>query len=61
MKTIYRKRVRKLRFGISNGACFVGVHFGKRSLYIGKAASRINNGHLSGITDDKGRVEITTC
>jgi len=60
MKTIYRKRIRKIRIGISNGPCFVGFHYGLRSFYIGKAASRIETGHLAGIKDDRGSVEITT-
>ena len=61
MKTIYRKRITKIRIGISNGPCFVGFHYGLRSFYIGKARTRIDNGHLAGIKDDKGRVIITTC
>ena len=60
MKTIYRIRVRKNRFGISNGTCFVGVHFGKRSLYIGKAKSRLACTSIKGITDDCGTVAVTT-
>ena len=60
MKTIYRIRVRKNRFGISNGTCFVGVHFGKRSLYIGKAKSRVARTPIKAIHDDVGYVTVTT-
>ena len=60
MKTIYRIRVRKNRYGISNGPCFVGVHFGKRSLYIGKAKSRVAHTSMKGITDVCGTVSVTT-
>ena len=60
MKTIYRIRVKKNRFGVSNGPCFVGVHFGKRSLYIGKAKSRLKYVSLKGIKDEVGYVTVTT-
>ena len=60
MKTIYRKRVSKMRVGISNGPCFVGFHYGLRSFYVAKAFSRLDTGYLAGIKDDKGKVEIRT-
>jgi hypothetical protein len=60
MKTIYRKRVKKTRYGLSNGECFVGVHFGKRSLYVAKPKSkRIQNVSLKAIKDDQGFVDVT--
>lgn len=60
MKTIYRIRIKKNRFGVTNGPCFVGVHFGKRSLYIGKAKSRLKYVSLEGIKDEVGYVTVTT-
>ena len=61
MKTIYRKRVAKMRVGISNGPCFVGFHYGLRSFYVAKVpCGRLSTGYLKGITDVKGKVEVRT-
>ena len=60
MKTIYRKRTNKTRYEISNGPCFVGVHFGKRSLYIAKPVSRLTRTPIKSIHDDMGFTTITT-
>ena len=60
MKTIYRKRTTKTRYEISNGPCFVGVHFGKRSLYIGKVGTRIAHTSMVRLVDDRGYESVTT-
>jgi hypothetical protein len=38
--TIFRKRVKKNRFGYSRGPCYRGYHFGKYSYYTKVANSR---------------------
>ena len=40
MQTMYRKRTQRNRYELSNGECYVGFHFGKRSLYFKKQGSR---------------------
>ena len=60
MKTIYRKRTNKTRYEVSNGPCFIGVHFGKRSLYIAKPVSRVSGTPIKSIRDDEGFITVTT-
>jgi len=60
MKTIYRKRLKKTRYEVSNGPCYVGFHFGKRSLYVAKPKSRVSGTHIKGIRDEEGLVTVTT-
>ena len=61
MKTIYRKRIKKTRYGLSNGICFVGIHIGKHSWYVGKPnAKRIQQVSLESIKDDRGFTSVTT-
>lgn len=38
--TIFRKRVRKNRYGYSSGPCYRGFHFGKYSYYTKRSNSR---------------------
>jgi hypothetical protein len=59
MKTITRTRKIKNRFGISNGPCFIGLHFAKWSLYVGKPVNRLSS-RLKAIEDNKGIETITT-
>jgi hypothetical protein len=59
MKTITRTRKIKNRFGISNGPCFIGLHFAKWSLYVGKPVNRLSS-RLKAIKDTKGIETITT-
>jgi len=59
MKTITRTRKLKNRFGISNGPCFIGLHFAKRSLYVGKPVQRLSS-RLKAIKDSKGLENVTT-
>ena len=56
MQTIYRKRVRDSRYGVSVGECYRGVHLGRHSLYIKRPASRTNG--LLRLRDYQGRVEV---
>ena len=59
MKTITRTRKIKNRFGISNGTCFLGVHWFKWSLYIGKPVKRLKS-PLKAIKDMQGLETITS-
>ena len=56
MQTIYRKRVRDSRYGVSVGECYRGVHLGRHSLYIKRSSSRTNG--LLRLRDVVGRVVI---
>ena len=40
MQTIYRKRQKINRYGFTDGECYRGVHFGRRSFYVLKNNSR---------------------
>ena len=53
-----RTRKIKNRFGISNGPCFIGLHFAKWSLYVGKPVNRLSS-RLKAIKDNKGIETIT--
>ena len=59
MKTITRTRKLKNRFGISNGPCFIGLHFAKWSLYVGKPVQRLSS-RLKAIKDARGLEHVTT-
>ena len=56
MKTIYRKRVRLNRYGISNGECYRGVHMGKHSWYVLKGSSRYCG--LTNLRDVQGSITV---
>ena len=56
MQTIYRKRVRDSRYGISVGECYRGVHIGRYSFYVKRPTSRTNG--LLRLRDYQGRVEV---
>jgi hypothetical protein len=56
MKTIYRKRVRDSRYELTDGVCYRGVHFGRRSFYILKGSSRFCG--LNSLRDVNGAVSI---
>ena len=56
MQTIYRKRQRASRYGFTDGECYRGVHFGRRSFYVLKRASRPCG--LFSLKDIQGRVSI---
>ena len=56
MQTIYRKRVRDSRYGISVGECYRGVHLGRHSFYVKRPASRTNG--LLRLRDYQGIVEV---
>ena len=56
MQTIYRKRQRASRYGFTDGECYRGVHFGRRSFYVLKNDSRPCG--LFSLKDIQGRVSI---
>ena len=56
MQTIYRKRVRDSRYGVSVGECYRGVHLGRHSFYVKRPASRTSG--LLRLRDYQGRVEV---
>jgi len=47
-KGIYRKRKRDRRYGINQGDCMTGYHFGKRSLYAEQASTKRKLYHYAG-------------
>jgi len=59
MKTITRKRLTKTRYEISNGPCFIGLHFWKYSVYVGKPVKRLNT-RLKAIKDTNGHEVVST-
>jgi len=59
MKTITRTRKLKTRYGISNGPCFIGLHLGLRSWYIGKPLKKRLSSRLKAIKDAKGLEHVT--
>ena len=59
MKTITRTRKIKNRFGFTNGPCFVGLHFAKVSVYVGKPVKRLKS-PLKAIKDIQGLETITS-
>ena len=56
MQTIYRKRQKASRYGFTDGECYRGVHFGRRSFYVLKNNSRPCG--LFSLKDIQGRVSI---
>ena len=56
MQTIYRKRQKASRYGFTDGECYRGVHFGRRSFYVLKNDSRPCG--LFSLKDIQGRVSI---
>ena len=56
MQTIYRKRQKVSRYGFTDGECYRGVHFGRRSFYVLKNDSRPCG--LFSLKDIQGRVSI---
>ena len=56
MQTIYRKRQRATRYGLTDGECYRGVHFGRRSFYVLKKNSRPCG--LFSLKDILGRVAV---
>ena len=56
MQTIYRKRQKVSRYGFTDGECYRGVHFGRRSFYVLKNDSRPCG--LCSLKDIQGRVSI---
>ena len=58
MKTITRVRKLKNRFGLTNGPCFIGLHFAKYSFYVGKPVNRLKS-PLVAISDTLGLETIT--
>ena len=56
MQTIYRKRQKANRYGFTDGECYRGVHFGRRSLYVLKRASRPCG--LFSLRDIQGRISV---
>jgi len=51
-QTIFRKRVKKKRYGYSRGSCYRGFHFGLYSYYTKVANSRGSG--LFALRDDQG-------
>jgi len=47
-KGLYRKRNTTSRYGVTQGDCMKGYHFGKRSLYIEQAATKRKLYHYAG-------------
>ena len=47
-KGLYRKRKTKTRYGIDQGDCMIGYHFGKRSLYVVQASTKRKLYHYAG-------------
>ena len=56
MQTIYRKRQKASRYGFTDGECYRGVHFGRRSFYVLKNDSRPCG--LFSLKDIQGKVSI---
>jgi hypothetical protein len=56
MQTIYRKRQKVSRYGFTDGECYRGVHFGRRSFYVLKNDSRPCG--LFSLKDIQGKVSI---